>query len=60
MGWIYFLTERFIMQPVQKAMNIGSATLKHLKRASEKDNFLACLRPKSSNGGKQMDNYTYM
>ena len=43
------------MQPVQKASNIGSATLKHLKRASEKDNFLACLRPNSSNGGKRMD-----
>ena len=43
------------MQPVQKASNIGSATLKHLKRASEKDNFLACLRPKSSNGGKRVD-----
>ena len=43
------------MQPVQKASDIGSATLKHLKRASEKDNFLACLRPNSSNGGKRVD-----
>ena len=43
------------MQAVQKAMNIGSATLKHLKRASEKDNFLACLRPNSSNEGKRVD-----
>ena len=43
------------MQSVQKASNIGSATLKHLKRASEKDNFLACLRLNSSNEGKRVD-----